>query len=143
MTTTIRIPGVPRTKGSTRSFLSKGRIVTTSDNVNLKSWEHTVRVCALEAGMHPTAGSAHVTVHFHMPRPKSHFRTNGEVKGNCEHWPHAKKPDLDKLARAILDGLDGVVYHDDAQVCSLHALKTYTQHPEHWIGAVVIVEQED
>lgn len=40
-------------------------------------------------------------------------------------WPW-KKPDADKLARAILDGLgSGGAYGDDAQICDLHIIKCY------------------
>lgn len=35
-------------------------------------------------------------------------------------------PDLDKLVRAVLDGLTGVVYADDSQVTSLKASKCYS-----------------
>ncbi len=38
---------------------------------------------------------------------------------------HTKKPDLDKLARALKDALKGVLYHDDAQVVVLLARKVY------------------
>jgi len=35
------------------------------------------------------------------------------------------KPDVDKLARALLDALTGVAYGDDAQVVEMHVCKTY------------------
>jgi Holliday junction resolvase RusA-like endonuclease len=36
-----------------------------------------------------------------------------------------KKPDLDNIAKTILDALNGFVYHDDAQVVSLKIEKVY------------------
>jgi Holliday junction resolvase RusA-like endonuclease len=33
------------------------------------------------------------------------------------------KPDLDNLAKSILDGLNGVAYKDDSQVCFLSIIK--------------------
>lgn len=33
--------------------------------------------------------------------------------------------DLDKLCRAVCDSLTKIVYHDDSQVCELHAVKVY------------------
>jgi Holliday junction resolvase RusA-like endonuclease len=34
-------------------------------------------------------------------------------------------PDLDKLIRAVLDGLTAIAYRDDGQVTSITASKTY------------------
>lgn len=48
------------------------------------------------------------------------------------------KPDLDKLARACLDAMSGVLFADDSQVVSLHVQKEYAgeaQAP----GAVFVV----
>ena len=39
-------------------------------------------------------------------------------------FPHVR-PDLDKLVRAVMDGLTGVAYEDDQQVCTLAASKIY------------------
>ena len=33
--------------------------------------------------------------------------------------PHAKKPDVENVAKALLDALSGLVWVDDAQVCEL------------------------
>jgi Holliday junction resolvase RusA-like endonuclease len=38
-------------------------------------------------------------------------------------------PDLDKLVRAILDSLTGVVWRDDAQVVDIVARKVYAETP--------------
>lgn len=50
-----------------------------------------------------------------MPRPKA--------LGDREAPPMIQRPDIDKLCRAVLDGLTGVVFKDDSQVVSLYALK--------------------
>ena len=43
------------------------------------------------------------------------------------------KPDLDKLIRAVLDGLTGVAYVDDAQVTLISASKSYGSVEGVWI----------
>jgi Holliday junction resolvase RusA-like endonuclease len=38
---------------------------------------------------------------------------------------HISRPDLDNIVKAILDGLNGVVFEDDAAVASIVAMKQY------------------
>lgn len=117
ITTTFTVPGIAQPKGSTKSFrhAKTGRIVTTSDNPELKNFEHIVRVTALEAGLRPVSAACIVSCEFIFPRPKKHFGTKGLLP-RYEHAPHTVKPDADKLRRAVCDGLTGVAYNDDAQV---------------------------
>ena len=60
--------------------------------------------------------AAHVTIEFTFTRPKT-------VKREL----HTVKPDLDKLTRAILDGItqSGAIWADDSQVVSLFVVKQY------------------
>jgi len=62
-------------------------------------------------------GPLHVGVVFRFERPKSVKR---------EH--HTIKPDLDNLVKC-LDALNGVIWHDDAQIVSLSATKEYAMKP--------------
>ena len=48
------------------------------------------------------------------------------------------KPDVDKLARAALDALTGVLWADDSQVVSLHAQKEYAGEAQP-CGALFVV----
>lgn len=40
-----------------------------------------------------------------------------------------KKPDSDNVAKAVLDALNGLAYHDDAQIVSLSVVKKYSEKP--------------
>lgn len=108
--------GVPQPKGSTRSFVFKGRAVTTNANAKTKPWQQQVAAAARVAFAlrQPMEGAVAVWLEFHMPRPKSVKR---------EH--HTVKPDLDKLTRTVLDALTGVAYVDDSQVTRVHVTKAY------------------
>jgi Holliday junction resolvase RusA-like endonuclease len=41
---------------------------------------------------------------------------------------YPKRPDLDKLVRAVLDSLTGVCYEDDSQVIRLRASKVWASY---------------
>lgn len=40
-----------------------------------------------------------------------------------------KKPDSDNIIKIILDALNGIAYHDDSQICSIHFEKKYAEIP--------------
>ena len=40
-----------------------------------------------------------------------------------------KKPDTDNIAKIILDSLNGIAYHDDAQIVRLTVQKSYSREP--------------
>ena len=103
---------------SVRDLLSA--VITTSDNPALKSWQSRVAFAATTAlrGVQlELAGGVHVTADFYLPRPKALAKSY--------QGPHLKKPDLDKLQRAVLDALTGVLYADDNQVAKLDGEKKY------------------
>jgi crossover junction endodeoxyribonuclease RusA len=118
------VRGVPAPKGSTRAFVVKGHAVVTADNTKTRPWEQAIRAEASIAGCRPLVGPVKVTAVFFLQRPAGHYRPNGFLRSSAP-MEHTKKPDTDKLARALLDGLTGVAFHDDAQVVWLTARKEF------------------
>ena len=57
--------------------------------------------------------------------------SNKSSFANCPtaRWT-TKKPDSDNIIKIILDGLNGVCYHDDAQICRVIFEKKYAEIPE-------------
>jgi len=126
------VGGIPVPQGSTRALVTKaGRAIVTNSNSNrLALWRNDVVAAASRTlGDRPAiAAPVAVVLWFYLPRPKSHYRTGTNahlLRDNAPELP-AKTPDIDKLIRAILDGLTvaGVIA-DDSLVCSLHASKEY------------------
>lgn len=48
-----------------------------------------------------------------------------------QRGPHTSRPDVDNLAKLVLDGLNGIVFADDGQVARVRAAKAWTQAPAH------------
>ena len=116
----FRIAGIPVPQGSARAR-SDGAghaFVVRENRSNLVAWRHSISDEARKAmALRPAyAGPVKVRLEFLLPKPKS--------RPKKDKWPD-RKPDLDKLARAALDGLTGVVYVDDAQVVALEARKWF------------------
>jgi Holliday junction resolvase RusA-like endonuclease len=114
---TFTVYGKTATKGSTRSFVRRGHVVTLADNRNLGAWTQAAKWAARQAGasitLKPRAVKVLVTFQFVLPK---------SVKARAHH---TVKPDLDKLLRAVLDALTGIAYEDDAQVVTAVAMKVY------------------
>ena len=115
----FQVFGDPVPQGSKRAFVVKNRAVVVDDNkATLRSWRSQV-VDAARAelnGEGPELGPVRVTLMFFLRQPK---RPKAPVP--------ITKPDVDKLARAVLDGMtDAGVIRDDSQVTTLTARKRYT-----------------
>ncbi len=69
-----------------------------------------------------------VTIEFGMAIPKSTTKKKrSEMLQGLIH--HTVKPDLDNLTKAVLDALNDLAWHDDAQIVELNVLKVYTESP--------------
>ena len=125
----IFVGGEPVPQGSTKSFYIKklNRVVTTHGNKNTNRWreriaheaqatDKTREVSFFDANR--ALGYA-VEAKFIFTKPKS---TPKKVKLNT------KRPDLDKLIRAVLDGITDVLIPDDAQVVSRTCDKCYGEN---------------
>jgi len=64
----------------------------------------------------------------YYPIPKSMPKYKRDMIINGELYPIVK-PDLDNVAKAILDALNGVLYKDDNQVVELYVNKHYSDDP--------------
>jgi Holliday junction resolvase RusA-like endonuclease len=67
-------------------------------------------------------GPLFVEMFFNFPIPK---RGTPLMVGQ----PHLKRPDLDNLVKAVLDGLQGKAFKDDSEICMINASKTYNTDP--------------
>lgn len=116
--TRFHIPGMPIPQGSKKAIphSKSGRIILIDDNPALKQWRQTItQIATPHAGTYRAHEPLGIIAHFHLPRPKTVRRDTPTTK-----------PDLDKLTRALLDGItDAGVWVDDGQVISVTATKRY------------------
>lgn len=129
----LRVEGLPKPQGSKRVF--NGRVVEASGNA-LKVWRKAIAdAChAQVTESHKLfIGPVRVEVDFYLPRPKT-------VKLTQRALPIVP-PDLDKLARGLLDGIgqSEVVWGDDSQVVELIARKHYDD--DNAQGAVISINE--
>lgn len=67
-----------------------------------------------------------ISIQFKFAHPKSHLKTNGELRKSAPSL-HVSKPDIDNLVKFVLDALNGRLYKDDSQIVSLIAIKQYAE----------------
>ena len=118
MITRVFVPGVPAPQGSAKAFVVKGHAIVTHDNKATMPWRDRVAAFirdAIGSGIEYPKGPVAVELRFVMPRRAA------EPKRVTP--PHTRKPDSDKLSRAVLDSMSGLVFTDDAQVTHLEAFK--------------------
>jgi len=73
----------------------------------------------------------YVNIAFYFSRPKSHFKTgkNSHVlKENAPYW-HTSKPDVDNLAKFVMDAMNKIYWKDDSFISSCHITKQYSAKP--------------
>jgi crossover junction endodeoxyribonuclease RusA len=123
------IPGNPAPQGS-KSFMGTfrgkgGRVHAKMVESSKKApaWRTDVRSALIDDENQPKAhfdGPVHVELEFVMPRPLSTPKRSTP--------PAIKKPDLDKLQRAVFDAISSAgVWRDDSQVVSVQASKRLAQ----------------
>lgn len=134
----FEILGVPAPQGS-KTKMPNGAVVEGGSKIGRekhKAWRTAVAETARDiAENEPHDGMLQVSITFRLPMPKSRPLA-AHLAGK---WPHAVKPDLDKLIRSTLDGLaDGGLIVGDSRV---FAIEAEAYEVVGWTGAEVVVRQ--
>lgn len=121
----FEVAGQPATKGSFRAIVTRGKTaagrpkaIAKNDNPRCDAWQEAVGWAAKAAmrGAAPIAGSVTLDVVFRFARPKRLDRA-GRYDGPML--------DIDKLQRALFDGMSGIAFVDDAQIVHVHVRKEW------------------
>jgi len=129
MALTIRftVPGDPRGKGRPKATARGGHARVYTD-AKTRAYEDQIALLAKAAmqGQEPLVGPVHVNVRVLFKPSVSTSKKSREAMMAMEVLP-VKRPDLDNVVKAILDGMNGIAFRDDAQVCSMTAAKRYAE----------------
>lgn len=130
---TVWVSGVPRPQGSKDAYhRSDGKVAVKERSKYLRSWQNDIRLIVKAAmrGAAPTAKPVRVALTF---------ATAGDPR---------RPPDIDKLARGVLDALGsssvapaGIVFRDDCQVVSLTAAKIPYECSDRGLGVLISVHE--
>lgn len=128
------IKGEPRGKGRPR-FTKTGRVYTPTEtaqyeNLVALSYRNSARGYKFTSPVRVTIKA------FQKPPKKSKKVVEDMLNGRI--LP-TKKPDLDNIAKIILDGLNKIAWDDDTQVIEMMVIKRYAEEP---LVAVIVEEIE-
>ena len=122
---TFKVDGNPHGKGRPR-FARMGGFVKTYTDAKTKSYEELVALSAKRAmgASEPLLTPLEAFIYISLPIPLSYSKKRKEACLSGLEKP-TKKPDIDNVAKIVLDSLNGIVYKDDTQIVSLHCTKVY------------------
>jgi Holliday junction resolvase RusA-like endonuclease len=119
------IPGEARGKGRPRAT-ARGGFARLYADPRTAGYENLVALAAREAlaGRAPLDEPLHMHVSVRLVPPASTSRKAREAMLRGEVHP-GKRPDLDNVVKAVLDGCNAVAFRDDCLIVSLSAVKRY------------------
>ena len=129
----VEVAGVPVAKGRPRRAvrLIGGRPTPTAYSLGkTRDYEAPIRLAVGQVmnGRTPLEGPVVFTVIAYMPIPQSWSGKRKRMAERGELSP-AKRLDIDNYIKAALDGCNGIVFRDDAQIVELFSIKTYSACP--------------
>jgi len=126
------IYGRPKPQPRPRAFARGGRAGVYNPK-NADEWKAQIAHGLVKYANKDLKNPFFLRLDFYMPRPKSHYGTGrnaGKLKGSAP-YQHIRTPDIDNLTKAVMDAITVLnIWHDDSQVMSVHACKSWSEKPE-------------
>lgn len=123
MTYMFNVEGKPQGKQRPK-FNSRTRTAYTPKPT--KDYEKAIAWAYKSAKGKLISGAVEVRIKaYFRPNKKLRSLTDDDISKTFGALRYVSKPDVDNIAKAVLDGLNGVAYNDDAQVVNLAVGKEY------------------
>ena len=129
MTIRFTVPGEPKGKARPRVFTNKAgrsQAITPQDTLSYENLVRWVFTNTMESKK--LQGEIEAKIVAMYPIPKSMTKKNRQLIDEGKLLPN-KKPDLDNVAKIILDSLNKIAFDDDSQVIRLIVEKHFSDKP--------------
>lgn len=123
------IPGQPVAK-SRPQFARQGSFVRTYTPEKTATYENLVKLFATQAmsGRPPIEGPVELWLDINLQIPAS-WSKKRQREAAAGLVAATKKPDADNVLKAVKDGMNGIVWLDDAQAVEYRISKRYSTSP--------------
>lgn len=106
-------------------FSKFGHVYTTPKT---RAYENIVKSTAIDNRVPCITTALRVELIIYKSIPKSFSKKKRELANEGKIYP-VVKPDIDNYVKAVLDGLNGVLFVDDKQIVDFRAIKRYSDSP--------------
>lgn len=136
---TLEIPEKAIPKGRPR-FVRRGNFVQTYTPKKTHDYEKNIAQKYKDLISDKINGPLRIvlTIEIKPAKSLSKKKTKELIK---RQW-HEQKPDVDNLAKAVLDALNGVAYSDDSQIQALTVKKEWSERDCITLQIIVLEEKE-
>lgn len=127
----------PSGQGRPRFVKATGAVYKSREDV---AYEKGIMLAYKDAypGYSPIQGAFGVLIKAYLPIPASFSKADKQAAIE-EKIKATKKPDVDNLAKSVLDALNGIAYVDDKNCVVLIVMKQYGAIP----GIEIVIEEAD
>lgn len=106
-------------------FSKFGHVYTTPKT---RAYENIVKSTAIDNRVPCITTALRVELIIYKSIPKSFSKKKRELANEGKIYP-VVKPDIDNYVKAVLDGLNDVLFVDDKQIVDFRAIKKYSDNP--------------
>ncbi len=134
------IYGEPVAQGRPR-FARRGKFTQAYDPPDSREYKKYVKLLASQNRPHtPIEGPVELKLLIYRPLLKSMSKKKKAAAVAGALRP-IKKPDVDNVAKGIMDAMTGIIWADDKQVVGLQVSKYYSEQPRVEVQVIELDEQ--